>query len=204
MTPTTNIISNANYETKEKKGRKMNSLNHFNKIRTLPLLIAPVLITLAALTAVPARATTGCGTTNTNLLSPVPFGYFPDGLLDLMCRQLGFGWDLKTKVKGDSDVYVTLVTFQPGAQTGWHSHPGPSLITVIEGTLTVYKDDCTFTTYSVGESFTDIGCGDVHNVVNETAAEAKDVAVQIVPHTAGRRDDKPDPGCPQVPPCPAF
>jgi quercetin dioxygenase-like cupin family protein len=189
--------------------KTMKTLDVTNPIHRSPLqrallLIAPAFVIIAALTAVPSRATTGCGTTNTNLLSPVPFGYFPDGLLDLMCMQLGFGWDLKTKVKGDSDVYVTLVTFQPGAQTGWHSHPGPSLITVIEGTLTVYKDDCTFTTYGVGESFTDIGCGDVHNVVNETGMEAKDVAVQIVPHTAPRRDDKPDPGCPQVTPCPAF
>jgi hypothetical protein len=66
----------------------------------------------------------------------------------------------------------------------------------------VYHDDCTFETYSAGESFTDLGCGDIHNVRNETAAEAKDVAVQIVPHDAPRRDDKPDPGCPNVPACP--
>ena len=65
-------------------------------------------------------------------------------------------------------------------------------------------DDCTFETYSAGESFTDLGCGDIHNVVNETAAEAKDVAVQIVPHGAPRRIEVDDPGCPNVPPCPAF
>ncbi len=181
----------------------MNPRTRFKKILMLPLLIALAL----AVGAAPARATPGCGTTNTNLLSPVPAGYFPDGLLDLMCRELPgtrLPWYLKMNIRGDSDVYVTQVTFQPAAQTGWHSHPGPSLITVIEGTLTVYKDDCTSTTYSAGESFTDIGCGDVHNVVNETGAEAKDVAVQIVPHGAMRRIDVDDPGCPQVPPCPAF
>ena len=177
---------------------------HRSPLRRALLLIAPALVIIAVLTAVPARATPGCGTTNTNLLSPVSAGYFPDGLLDLMCRDLLRGWDLKTKVKGDSDLYVTLVTFQAGGQTGWHSHPGPSLITVIEGALTVYKDDCTFTTYSAGQSFTDLGCGDIHNVVNETGMEAKDVAVQIVPHGAPRRDDKPNPGCTQPTPCPAF
>src|SRR6266540_1778156 len=129
------------------------------------------------------------------------------GLLDLMCRQLPgtrLPWYLHTNIRGDSDVYVTQVTFQAGGQTGWHSHPGPSLITVTEGTLTVYHDDCTFETYSAGESFTDLGCGDVHNVRNETGAEAKDVAVQIVPHGAPRRIEADDPGCPNVPPCPAF
>jgi quercetin dioxygenase-like cupin family protein len=182
----------------------MNPLTRFKKIRTLSLLIAPALF-VGALTPVPARANPGCGTTSTNLLDPVPAGFFPDGLLDLMCRELPgtrLPWYLHINIRGDSDVYVTEVIFQPGGQTGWHSHPGPSLITVIEGTLTVYKADCTATTYSAGESFTDIGCGDVHNVVNETGAEAKDVAVQIVPHGAPRRIEVDDPGCPQVPPCP--
>ena len=182
----------------------MNTLTRLKKIRTLLLLIAPALV-VGAFTPVPARATLGCGTTNMNLLSPVPAGFFPDGLLDLMCRELPgtrLPWYLHTNIRGDSDVYVTQVTFQAGGQTGWHSHPGPSLITVTKGTLTVYKADCTSTTYSAGESFTDIGCGDVHNVVNETGEEAIDVAVQIVPHGAMRRIEVDDPGCPQVPPCP--
>jgi quercetin dioxygenase-like cupin family protein len=180
----------------------MNPLTHFKKIRIPRVLIVLALVAFTALTAVPTRATPGCGTTNTNLLAPVPAGYFPDGLLDLMCRSNLPDWFLLTRVRGDSDVYVTEVTFQPGGQTGWHSHPGPSLITVTEGTLTVYHDDCTFQTYSVGESFTDLGCGDIHNVRNETGAEAKDVAVQIVPHGAARRSEADDPGCPNVPPCP--
>jgi len=182
----------------------MKSVIQSKKLSILPLLIASAVI-VCAFTPERAVATPGCGTTNTNLLSPVPAGYFPDGLLDLMCRQdpgTRLPWYLHTNIRGDSDVYVTQVTFQPGGQTGWHSHPGPSLITVIEGTLTVYKADCTSTAYSAGESFTDIGCGDVHNVVNETGAEAIDVAVQIVPHGAMRRIDVDDPGCPQVPPCP--
>ena len=182
----------------------MNPLTHFKKIRIVPLLIAPALAVLTALSPVSARATPSCGLTSTNLLSPVPAGYFPSGLLNLMCRSNLPDWFLLTRIRGDSDVYITEVTFQPGGQTGWHSHPGPSLITVTEGTLTVYHDDCTFEIFSAGESFTDLGCGDIHNVRNETGAEAKDVAVQIVPHGAMRRSEADDPGCPHVPPCPAF
>ena len=182
----------------------MNPLSRSKKTRMLPLLIAPAFVALAGLTAVPARATPGCGFTNRNLLAPVPAGDFPSGLLNLMCRSNLPEWFLLTRVRGDSDVYLTEVTFQPGGQTGWHSHPGPSLITVTEGTLTVYHDDCTFETYSAGESFTDLGCGDIHNVRNETAGEAKDIAVQFVPHGATRRIEADDPGCPQAPPCPAH
>jgi quercetin dioxygenase-like cupin family protein len=180
----------------------MNPLSRLKKIRILPLLIVPALI-VGVFTPVPAVANLGCGTTSTNLLAPVPAGYFPSGLLNLMCRSNLPAWFLLTRIRGDSDLYITEVTFQPNSQTGWHSHPGPSLITVTEGTLTVYHDDCTFETYSAGESFTDLGCGDIHNVRNETGAEAKDIAVQIVPHGASRRIEADDPGCPNVLPCPA-
>ncbi len=178
----------------------MNPLTQFIKMLILPLLIALALIVCA----VPANATPTCDVVSENLLDPVPAGYFPSGSLNLMCRSNLPDWLLFTRVRGDSDLYVTKHTFQPGGQTGWHSHPGPSLITVIEGTLTVYHDDCTFETYSAGESFTDLGCGDIHNVVNEGATQAIDVAVQIVPHGAPRRIDEPNPGCTQPAPCPAF
>jgi quercetin dioxygenase-like cupin family protein len=180
----------------------MNLLTQFKKISILPLLIAPAFVALAAFTPTPARAQ--CGVLSENLLEAVPAGYFPSGSLNLMCRSNLPDWLLHTRVRGDSDLYVTKHTFDPGGQTGWHSHPGPSLITVIEGTLTVYHDDCTFETYSAGQSFTDLGCGDIHNVRNEGATEAIDVAVQIVPHGAPRRIPADDPGCPNVPPCPAF
>jgi quercetin dioxygenase-like cupin family protein len=193
----------ANNKTK-KKGTTMNPLTRFKKIRILALLSA---LTFAVV--VPAGATTQCGLTSTNLLFPgtTMGGFFPSGLLDLMCRQLPPDlplWIFLMRVQGDSDLYITQNTFQPGGQTGWHTHPGPSMVTVTEGTVTVYEDDCTFATYSVGESFTDIACGDIHNVRNETGAEAKTVAVQLVPHGAVRREDRGDPGCPNVPPCPAF
>jgi quercetin dioxygenase-like cupin family protein len=179
----------------------MNPLTQFNKIRILPLLIASAVIALATFTAVPARATPTCNVVTETLA----VGHYPDGLLDLMCRQAPGTrqpWYLHTNVRGDSDVYVTRHTFQPGGQTGWHSHPGPSLITVIEGTLTVYHDDCSFETFTAGQSFTDLGCGDIHNVTNQGGTEAQDVAVQIVPLGAPRRIDVPNPGCAQPAPCP--
>lgn len=180
----------------------MNPVTQFNKTRILPLLIAPALITLVASAPNPAFATGSCGVVSENLLAPVPVGYFPAGTLNLMCRSNLPDWLLHTRVRGDSDLYVTKHTFQPGGQTGWHSHPGPSLITVIEGTLTVYHDDCTFETYTAGQSFTDLGCGDIHNVQNQGGTEAIDAAVQIVPHNAPRRIDVASPGCAQPAPCP--
>ena len=180
----------------------MNPLTRFKKIRILPLLIAPALAALAALTPAPAFATPSCGFTSTNLLAPVLVAHFPSGLLDLGCESEILHWELEMHVKGASDLYVTQNTWQPGGRTGWHTHPGPSLVTVTEGTLTVYDaadPTCTPKTYTVGQSFTDIGCGDIHNVVNNTVAEAKVVAVQIVPAGQPRRIDEPAPGnCPTL------
>ena len=113
----------------------MKTLNVIKPIRRSPfwralLLIAPALVIVAALTAVPARATPVCGVVTETLA----VGHYADGLLDLACRQAPgtrLPWYLKMNVRGDSDVYVTRHTFQPGQHTGWHTHPGPSLITVV-------------------------------------------------------------------------
>jgi hypothetical protein len=75
----------------------MNPLTHFKKIRIVPLLIAPALAVLTALSPVSARATPSCGLTSTNLLSPVPAGYFPSGLLNLMCTSNLPDWLLITR-----------------------------------------------------------------------------------------------------------
>src|SRR5438105_2595886 len=171
----------------------MNPLTQFKKILILSLLIALSLIVVA-----PARATPSCGVIPVVL---APTGHFPSGLLDLMCRDLPL-WDLIMRVKGDSDVYIIQNTFPPGAHTGWHTHPGPSLITVVSGELTVYDaadPTCTPHVYHAGESFTDIGCGDVHLVRNEGNVQAVNVAVQIVPAGAARRIDADQPAnCPVV------
>jgi len=181
----------------------MHQRTQFKKIRILPLVIAPTLVVVAAFTPPPALATLSCGFSSANLLFPGTQNgaSFPAGSLNLMCRSNLPDWLLITRIKGDSDLYITQNTIQPRGQSGWHTHPGPSMVTVTEGTVTVYEDDCTSTTYTVGQTFTDLGCGDVHNLRNESAVVAKTVSVQIVPHGAIRRQDMPDPGCPQVPPC---
>ncbi len=171
----------------------MNPPTHFNKIRILPLLIAPALIALAGLTAVPARATPACALASQTLA----LGHYPSGSLNLMCNESrDLGWFLKTNVRGDSDVYVVRNTWPVGAHSGWHTHPGPSLITVISGELTVYEADnptCTPTVYHAGESFTDVGCGDVHLIRNEGVVCAVNMVVQIVPAGQPRRIDADQP-----------
>ena len=187
------------------KTRHVTNPTHRSPFWRALLVITPALVIIAVFTAVPARATPACGVTTVDLLfgqpTPQP-AFFPDGLLDLMCNEHDqYGWALKTKVKGDSDLYIVQNTFPPGADTGWHTHPGPSLVTVISGALTVYEADSCNTpiVYQAGESFTDLGCGDVHLVRNEGTVCAVNIAVQIVPHGQPRRIDADQP-----PNCPTF
>ena len=101
-------------------------------------------------------------------------------------------WLSWQKTKGDSDLYIQNNTWQPGGTTGWHSHPGHSLIIVTTGTLTNYESDdpnCAPQVYQAPATFVDSGGQHVHMVRNETNAIATGYAVQLIPAGATRRID---------------
>ena len=123
-------------------------------------------------------------------------------------------WLSLQKTKGQSDLYVQSNTW-PGvnamtgavASTGWHTHPGHSLIIVTSGTLTEYDADCTPHVYAFVQgqpvpTFVDPGHGHVHIVRNEGSVPASSIAVQLVPYDpkkANRRIDAPAPvSCPNI------
>ena len=106
-------------------------------------------------------------------------------------------WQSLQKTKGPSDVYVQSNVWAPGGSTGWHSHPGDSLIIVTAGTVTDYEGhdpDCKPHVYKAGTGFVDPGGGHVHILRNEGDVEAKTIAVQLIPADAARRIDVADPG----------
>lgn len=110
--------------------------------------------------------------------------------------------DVKLKTKGDSDVYVVRNTVVPGGQSGWHYHPGPSLVTVVQGTATFYDSDdptCTPRVFPAGSGVIDdsVDASHVHLLRNEGTGNLITVTMQIVPAGAQRRVDAPAPGnCP--------
>src|SRR4029453_3794998 len=68
------------------------------------------------------------------------------------------------KTKGLSDLYGQRNVWDPGGSTGWHTHPGASLIVVTAGTATAYEGDdptCKSTVYTQGMGFVDPGGGQV-------------------------------------------
>ena len=107
-------------------------------------------------------------------------------------------WRLKLKTHGVSDAYVVGNTFAAnGGTSGWHQHPGPSLIFVTAGTVTTYMFDgrhCMQHEYSAGQGFVDPGGADnMHMIKNNDTVEARTIAVQLVQSGAARRTDADDP-----------
>lgn len=106
-------------------------------------------------------------------------------------------WLSSQNTKGKSDLYVQNNVWQPGGSTGWHTHPGHSLIIVTAGTVTAYEGhdpNCKPHVYTVGMGFVDPGDNHVHIIRNEGAVEAQTIAVQLIPAGQPRRIDAEDPG----------
>ena len=89
------------------------------------------------------------------------------------------------------------MVIEPGGHTGWHSHPGPALVTIQEGTFTLYDGDDRKRRphqYGPGQAFVDEGGGHVHIGRNEGTVTVKLLVTFIVPVGAAPRIDVPDPG----------
>lgn len=56
-------------------------------------------------------------------------------------EQLAQGQHLRIHTTGPIDVADYRVELAPGGTTGWHSHPGPALVVVKDGTITLYDGD---------------------------------------------------------------
>ena len=104
---------------------------------------------------------------------------------------------MKLHTKDSSDLWVVRNSIAGGGQSGWHTHPGPSLITVTIGEILAYESDnpaCLPKRYSAGQGFVDHGSGHVHLIQNASpTAAAETVAVQFLPVGATRRIDMPQP-----------
>jgi hypothetical protein len=111
------------------------------------------------------------------------------------------GTEVKTKV--DSKIVFQTITFQPGSSSGWHSHPGPTLVAVQSGTMTVYHgDDCVGTTYGPGQGWVE-GHPGLPGVARNEGTVAAVVYVSYLVDSgtavpAGLRIDEANPGCPQT------
>jgi hypothetical protein len=67
-----------------------------------------------------------------------------------------------------TDMFIQHVRLGANEATGWHTHPGIALVTVVGGSLTyedVSRGRCRRTTYASGSGFVDRGFGHVHRAI---------------------------------------
>jgi hypothetical protein len=107
---------------------------------------------------------------------------------------------IKLKTKSSLDFVTQKITIDPGGTTGWHSHPGPVLVTVKTGALRlVYADDssCEGNVYTAGQSFVDRGDETVHTALNAGPGTLELWGTYLVPGAPGSaiRLNAADPGC---------
>jgi predicted metal-dependent enzyme (double-stranded beta helix superfamily) len=160
-------------------------------------LLTPVLVLSAALVAGTAPATPPSGFTGTTL-SQGRYGAFSVRLVQLLPENVMEHFDDERvwasfqRTRGSSDLYVQSNVWAPGGTTGWHTHSGHSLITVLSGAITAYDGDdpdCTPHVYTAGMGFVDAGGTHIHVLRNEGTVEARTTAVQLIPAGAARRID---------------
>jgi quercetin dioxygenase-like cupin family protein len=123
----------------------------------------------------------------------------PSGSLSHSLKEEGSEqlWRSMRTAAGSSDIYVQNNVWAPGGSTGWHSHPGQSLIIVTAGKVTNYEGHdptCKPHVYKTGMAFVDPGGDHIHILRNEGAVEAKTTSVQFIAADASRRIDVADPG----------
>src|SRR3954451_15004642 len=88
---------------------------------------------IAAVMTVPAIATPATGGFSPTAIS---LGVFDS--LDVRAEKSG-KWDLTVRGKGQTDLRLTQVNFPAHSSSGWHSHPGPNLLTVKQGEVVEYE-----------------------------------------------------------------
>ena len=102
-------------------------------------------------------------------------------------------WSAKLLTTGPSNFIVQDVTILPGGHTGWHSHPGILLSSVMEGSIEWYNSKCEKQVYNAGDSLTETT--ETHFVNNPAAVNARFMVTYIIAKGQASRIDQPAPAC---------
>jgi len=103
------------------------------------------------------------------------------------------------------DTVVQQVTINPGGQTGWHTHPGPTFVAIAQGEGTLYHSDqagCPGHKFGTSSGFFQPS-GDIHLLRNEGSTPLVLYAFYVLPprtaNTAIRTDQPAPASCPSIP-----
>jgi quercetin dioxygenase-like cupin family protein len=103
---------------------------------------------------------------------------------------------ISTSQSAGLDVAVQEITIAPGGHTGWHTHPGGTVILVESGTFTIYNDACAATDVAAGRGIVEPG-GQVQLARNNSTTEPLVLTVAYFDLAVGGspRSDAAAPAC---------
>jgi quercetin dioxygenase-like cupin family protein len=102
-------------------------------------------------------------------------------------------WTAELYTSGPSNVIVQDVVYAPQGHTGWHSHPGILLSSVISGSIEWYDSRCRKHVYNAGDSLTE--STQAHYVRNVGTVNAHFMVTYVIAKGQPRRIDQPAPAC---------
>jgi quercetin dioxygenase-like cupin family protein len=106
--------------------------------------------------------------------------------------------EVKFQTKGSVLLATNEVTIDPLGSSGWHFHPGVTLVSVASGSVVRYDAHCTATVFAAGSAFVESGDHPLLVRNESTTTPAVNIVTFMVPAgTTALRIDSPNPGCPQ-------
>jgi quercetin dioxygenase-like cupin family protein len=107
--------------------------------------------------------------------------------------QSGENWRLKVQTNGATDFYVQHLVVGPGGHSGWHTHPGLLIGTVVSGSIDYYNGNCQKRSFTAGQVFTENS--EVHAIINTGVVDADLSIAYLIKHDAARRSEATAPAC---------
>jgi quercetin dioxygenase-like cupin family protein len=102
-------------------------------------------------------------------------------------------WRLHLRTHGATDYYSQYVVVAPGGYSGWHTHPGLLVGTVISGAIDFYDANCEKHSFSAGQVFTETT--QVHAIKNPGTVNTTLSISYLIKHSEPRRIEADAPPC---------
>jgi quercetin dioxygenase-like cupin family protein len=102
-------------------------------------------------------------------------------------------WGAEVHTHGVTDTYVQHLVLAPGGYSGWHTHAGILIGTVVSGSIDFYDANCQKRTVGAGQVYFETD--KVHGIINTGAAPAELYLSYLIKHNAPRRMEADAPAC---------
>jgi quercetin dioxygenase-like cupin family protein len=102
-------------------------------------------------------------------------------------------WRLQVRTQGATDFYVQHIVVGPGGYSGWHTHPGLLIGTVVSGSIDFYDANCQRRSFNTGQVFTENT--EVHAIINTGSVNADLSIAYLIKHNLPRRIEADAPAC---------